>query len=154
MTYVSVAVQNQLVYAGMVEIDILAQQFRAVCALKADVAAQHSAIHQEQFSAALEQVTSVIHNMVAMVAVLFVTTVQEQDHAVLKPMAEISTSEADSVAPRSLPAIQTALVQLTIMWQFLQDYLPAMAVWLSTELKQITDSLTGQEWDSINSSIH
>ena len=127
MTYVSVAVQNQLVYAGMVEIDILAQQFRAVCALKADVAAQHSAIHQEQFSAALEQVTSVIHNMVAMVAVLFVTTVQEQDHAVQNPGVEISTRKADSVAPRSLPAIQTVLVQLTIMWQFLRDYLPVMA---------------------------
>ena len=154
MTYVSVAVQNQLVYAGMVKIDILAQQFQAVCALKADVAAQHSVIHQEQFSAALEQVTSVIHNMAAMVAVLFVTTVQEQDHAVQKPMVEISTSEADSVAPRSLPAIQTVLVQLTIMWQFLRDYLPVMAVWLNTALKQIMDFLTGQEWDSINSSIH
>ena len=154
MTFVSVAVQNQLVYAGMVEIDTLAQQFQAVCALKADVAAQHSVIHQEQFSAALEQVTSVIHNMAAMVAVLFVTMVQGQDHAVLKPMAEISTSEADSVALRSLPAIQIVLVQRTIMWQFLRDYLPAMAAWLSTELKQITDSLTGQEWDSINSNIH
>jgi hypothetical protein len=154
MTYVSVAVQNQLVYAGMVEIDTLAQQFQVACALKADVAVQHSVIHQEQFSAALEQVTSVIHNMAAMVAVLFVTLVQEQDHAVQNPGAEISTSEADSVAPRSLPAIQTALVQLTIMWQFLRDYLPAMAAWLNTALKQITDSLTGQEWDSINSSIH
>jgi hypothetical protein len=123
-----VAVQNQLVYAGMVEIDTLAQQFQAVCALKADVAAQHSVIHQEQFSAALEQVTSVIHNMVAMVAVLFVTMVQEQDHAVQNPGVEISTRKADSVAPRSLPAIQTALVQRTIMWQFLRDYLPAMAV--------------------------
>ena len=117
------------------------------------MAAQHSVTHREQFSAALEQVTSVIHNMAAMVAVLFVTMVQGQDHAVLKPMAEISTSEADSVAPRSLPAIQTALVQLTIMWQFLRDYLPVMAVWLNTESKQITDLANGLVWDSINSNI-
>jgi hypothetical protein len=90
------------------------------------VAVQHSVIHQEQFSAALEQVTSVIHNMEAMVAVLFVTTDQEQDHAVQNPGVEISIRKADSVAPHSLPAIQTALVQHTITWQFLQDYLPAM----------------------------
>ena len=154
MTYVSVAVQNQLVYAGMAKINTLVQRFQAACALKADVAVQHSAIHQEQFSAALEQVTFAIHNMAAMVAVLFVTLVQEQAHAVQKPMAEISTSEADSVAPRSLPAIQTALVRLTIMWQFLRDYLPAMAAWLNTVLKQITDLVNGQEWDSINSNIH
>jgi hypothetical protein len=68
-------------------------------------------------------------------------------------MVEISTSEADSVAPRSLPAIQTVLVQLTIMWQFLRDYLPVMAVWLNTALKQITDLANGQVWDFINSSI-
>jgi hypothetical protein len=44
------------------------------CALKADVVVQHTVIHQEQFSAALEQVTSVIQNMAAAVAELSVTT--------------------------------------------------------------------------------
>ena len=121
------AVPNQLVYAGMVKINTLVQQFLVVCALKAGAAAQHFVTRQEQFSAALEQVTFAIHNMVAMVAGLFVTMVQEQDHAVQKPTVETSISEADSVAPHSLLAIQTALVQHTIMWQFLQDYLPATA---------------------------
>ena len=109
------AVQSQLVYAGMAETNTLEQQFQAACALKADVAAQHSVIHQAQFSAALEQVTSVIHNMAATVAELSVTLVQEQDHAVQNLGAEISTSEADSVAPRSLLVILTVLVQHTIM---------------------------------------
>ena len=128
MTYVSVAAQNQLVYAGMAEINTLEQQSLAACALKADVAAQHSVIQAAQFSAALEQVTSVIHNTAATVAALSVTMVQEQDHAVQKHMAEILTSEADSVAPHSLLVILTVLVQHTIMWQFLQDCLPAMVV--------------------------
>jgi hypothetical protein len=123
-----VAVQNQLVYAGMVEIDTLAQWLLVVCALKVDVAAQHSVTHQEQFSAALEQVTSVIHNTAATAAALFVTLVQEQDHAVRNLGAEILINVADSVAPHSLLVILTVLVQHTITWQFLQDYLPVMAV--------------------------
>jgi hypothetical protein len=92
------------------------------------VAAQHSVIQAAQFSAALEQVTSVIHNTAETAAALSVTMVQEQDHAVQKPMAEILINVADSVAPHSLPVILTVLVQHTITWQFLQDYLPVMAV--------------------------
>jgi repressor of nif and glnA expression len=123
-----VAVQNQPVCVGTAEIIELAQQFLDACALKADVAAQHSVIHQEQFSAVLEQVTSVIHNTAVTVAELSVTMVQEQDHAVQKPGAEILINVADSVAPHSLLVILTVLVQHTITWQFLQDYLPVMAV--------------------------
>jgi repressor of nif and glnA expression len=123
-----VAVQNQPVCAGTAEIIELAQQFLDACALKADVVVQHSVIHQEQFSAALEQVTSVIQNTVAAVAELSVTMVQEQDHAVQNLGVEILISVADSVAPHSLLVILTVLVQHTITWQFLQGCLPVMAV--------------------------
>ena len=124
--YVLKDVEYQHILCGA-KPETYADTLQVVCALKAGVAAQHSVTHQEQFSAALEQVTFAIHNMVAMVAVLFVTMVQEQDHAVLKHMAETSIRKADLVALHSLPAILTVLVQHIIMWQFLQDYLPAMA---------------------------
>ena len=92
------------------------------------MAVQHSVTHQEQFSAAVEQVTSVIHNTAATAAELSVTMVREQDHAVQNLGVEILINVADSVAPHSLLVILTVLVQHTITWQFLQDCLPVMAV--------------------------
>jgi hypothetical protein len=112
----------------MAKINTQVQQFLVVCAPKADVEAQHSVIQAAQFSAVLEQVTSVTQSTVVAAAELSVTMVQEQDHAVQKPGAEILTNVADLVAPRSLLVILTVLVQHTITWQFLQDCLPVMAV--------------------------
>jgi hypothetical protein len=59
----------------------------------------------------------------------YVTTVQEQDHAVQKPMAEILTSVAVLVALHSGHAIVIAHAQHKHTWLFLQDYFPVMGLW-------------------------
>jgi hypothetical protein len=72
--------------------------------------------------------TTVTQTIQTVLVVLSVTMVLVQHHAVQNLGVEILISVADSVAPHSLLVILTVLAQLTITWQFLQDYLPVMAV--------------------------
>jgi hypothetical protein len=82
--------------------------------------------------------------------VLFVTMVQVQPAAVQKHTAVISIRKADLAALHSGHVIVTAHVQHNYTWQFLQDYLPVMAVLLHTVSRTATDLPTGQEWDITN----
>jgi hypothetical protein len=115
------------------------------------VAVQHTAIHQEQFSAVLYKVTSATQTIQTAPAVLFVIMEVVQDHAALKPTAATSTSVADLAAPHSGPAIPTAHALHSIILLFLLACLPVTAAWSLLLLKQITDFQSGQEWDSISS---
>ena len=108
-------------------------------------------IHRAQCSAVLYREISATQTIQTVLAVLFVITAQEQDHAVQKPMVETSTSVADSAALHSGPAGAVAHVLHTITLLFLQACLPVTAAWLVQALRPITDFQSGQEWDSISS---
>jgi hypothetical protein len=127
---VSKAALSQHRYVGQVEINILAQQLTDACVPKVVAEAQPTVLQELlQYIAVILMVIFAEQTTAEPVAVLFVTTVQEQDHAVQNRGVVILINVADLAALHSGHAGQIVHVQHRLTWQFHQVYLPATVQW-------------------------